>query len=638
MFARARPGRPVPGTARPGRQQAQLTGKFGARGLKDPFELEAELKGITPPPRLMDQYMREWKTKQASMRDYRQNGRQSREEQMAYLAAMMKDQYQQDKQTEINILSDKFAKEFMCWLMGDDPANPGDPAYVRDRMQLAGFDVKKPVRMRGEGVDEYLSSFLAKKSEFVKKWTRIRLGPHRAFKWNLGHFYLFYKYFLRNAPYTEDELLSDFDCFYPDLSSARPNQPYRELNHPGEIVLDGTRAKLEPHSAFCGTEAPTNQPTPVTVKTVPHNQHSAGPSSDVKQEQKTGMDDADGDAMQGVQPSATSQTSATGPTITVHSAPLPAVSNATGSGGANLDAQLPKAPVNPAQPPQTQAQSPRAPDDNEEEHRRAVNDLPTKDEIRQHKAGDAMERNRRLREARANRARQTPAPAPPVDIDMTNASQPQQPAAQPAVQQQQQAAPQQAVPQPSAPQQAPPQQAVPQQAAPQPAAPQQAEPQQAPPQQAAPQPPKDSRVEQAKLEAAQRRDAKQRAEDEKEGVARPIKKPRLKAPEFASADKSKIKLISALANEPDELAKRPSNDLSDNIGFLIRRQRVIAQLIQEGKTKDITPNVIETINAAVAKIQTELLRRQALQKLAEDEAAKARAKKNKGKGPATSKK
>jgi hypothetical protein len=288
MIPRARPGRPVAGSARPTQQQAQLTGKFGARGLKDPFEMESELKGITPPPRIMDQYMREWKTRQASMNPetYRANGRRSKAEQMAYLGAMMKEQYQQDKQNEVNILSDKFAKDFMCWLNGDDPKNPGDPAYVRDRMQLAGYNIKQPTRMRGEGVDEYLASFLDKKSEFVKKWTRIRMGPHRAFKWNLGHFYLFYKYFLRNAPYTEDELLSDFDCFYPDLSGPRDAQPYRELGHKDMIFYDGQRPRLEPHSAFCGTEAPTNQQPPVTVKNQPSVPEPPGPPSNIQQAQK----------------------------------------------------------------------------------------------------------------------------------------------------------------------------------------------------------------------------------------------------------------------------------------------------------------------------------------------------------------
>jgi hypothetical protein len=165
----------------------------------------------------------------------------------AVTGAIAEEEYKEQKTQMINYENDKFAKDFMCWLMGKDPTERTDPAYIKRRLQKEGINPNHGP-LRGEGVDEFLTSFLEKRAEFIHKFTRIKLGPNKAMKWNLGHYYLYYKYVLRDLPYPEDEIFDDFSVYFPLGSAPRPDKSYKTLS--GEKLKYGGRGELKPEY-FC---------------------------------------------------------------------------------------------------------------------------------------------------------------------------------------------------------------------------------------------------------------------------------------------------------------------------------------------------------------------------------------------------
>lgn len=136
--------------------------------------------------------------------------------------------------------------------------------------------------MLGKGIDEYLGSFIDKKAALKKKLALLRLGPHRAFEWNLGHFFLFYKYILRDLPYSEDDILTEFDSYFPDQQPPRPDKEYRTLE--GGVHKDGSRGVLRPdeeHGMYVVTPSNQRMPKPeplqraVDLEEVDPNRHVA---------------------------------------------------------------------------------------------------------------------------------------------------------------------------------------------------------------------------------------------------------------------------------------------------------------------------------------------------------------------------
>lgn len=127
-------------------------------------------------------------------------------------------------------VDDQFAKDFQVWLLGRDPENVFHPAYVKTREKQHGIERKKGERFLGKDIDEWLGSFIDRKADFMKKLTYLKMGPNKAFKWNLDHYWLFYKYILRGLPFPSDYVLNEFDALFPDTQGERkPEDAWRSL-------------------------------------------------------------------------------------------------------------------------------------------------------------------------------------------------------------------------------------------------------------------------------------------------------------------------------------------------------------------------------------------------------------------------
>lgn len=127
-------------------------------------------------------------------------------------------------------VDDQFAKDFQVWLLGRDPDNLYHPAYVKTREKQHGIERKKGERFFGKDIDEWLGSFIDRKADFMKKLTYLKMGPNKAFKWNLDHYWLFYKYIMRGLPFPSDYVLSEFDAMFPDTQGERkPEDAWRSL-------------------------------------------------------------------------------------------------------------------------------------------------------------------------------------------------------------------------------------------------------------------------------------------------------------------------------------------------------------------------------------------------------------------------
>lgn len=219
-------GRGKLGTAGPGPQYSQ---KWGASGLQDLFQREAQMTQLTPPPFIFNSAMEQWdKRVEHKLGIDPAEGDANKFRLAGAWQESGKRKYEQAYQEEYDLICEKFARDFQNWLLGQHPTDPTDEAYVDDK--LADLRIKpRHGKLPGKDVDAYLTSFIEKKSELKRKLMLLRLGPHRAFKWNLGHYWLFYKYILRNIKYVEDDLLTDFDKYWPDEDKPREPEDFRFL-------------------------------------------------------------------------------------------------------------------------------------------------------------------------------------------------------------------------------------------------------------------------------------------------------------------------------------------------------------------------------------------------------------------------
>lgn len=215
----------------------QLARKWGPP-TKDPFEAEETLKTLQPLPALTQEesarFQDYWLDTALHLKNpHAQNA--ASKKQGAALKYLTKKQLQAALHAHEQQINDEFARDFHMWLVGKTPTNPSHPAYVRDKEAKLGIDPNHG-NLPGTDIPAYLESFVDKKSAFMKKYAYLRMGPNKAFPWSLAHYWLYYKYILRGLPYTEDQLLGDFDKYFPDNSGPRPDEPFRTL--PGQEWRD----------------------------------------------------------------------------------------------------------------------------------------------------------------------------------------------------------------------------------------------------------------------------------------------------------------------------------------------------------------------------------------------------------------
>ena len=203
----------------------QLSWKFGPKG-KDPFEAEDALKTIQPLPYNSQQE----KQRAEDVFVIKQVGFEKKRDIHARARALLGYQAKKQlkthrKQTETQI-NDQFAKDFQMWLLGKDPTDPYHPAYVKNKLKELGVKpdhgpIPDPV------IADYMGGFIDRKSAFLKKIALLKAGPNKYFKWTLGHYLLYYKYILRGLPYPEDQMLAEFDQYFPDLNGPRAPAPVK---------------------------------------------------------------------------------------------------------------------------------------------------------------------------------------------------------------------------------------------------------------------------------------------------------------------------------------------------------------------------------------------------------------------------
>lgn len=215
----------------------QLSWKFGPHG-KDPFEAEDALKTIQPLPYNSQQ---EKQLAEQVFVDKHTGGTEKKRDQhyraQALLGYQAKKQLKTHrKQTETQI-NDQFAKDFQMWLLGKDPTDPYHPAYIKNKLKELGVKhdygpIPDPV------IADYMGGFIDKKSAFLKKIALLKAGPNKYFKWTLGHYLLYYKYILRGLPYPEDQMLAEFDQYFPDLNGPRAPAPVKLTGWKNYNILD----------------------------------------------------------------------------------------------------------------------------------------------------------------------------------------------------------------------------------------------------------------------------------------------------------------------------------------------------------------------------------------------------------------
>lgn len=213
------------GTAQPYQVPGQLMHKWGPQ--PDVFDQEDKIKQLQPPmDQLQDTKLKfdEEFNRLAAKKGGVAKVHQQKEIDRGGLQYIGKQKYKQQWQDAKWKVNDQFTKDFMCWVLGNDPKkNKNHPAYVKAREKEHNINRKPGQRFFGKDIDEWLGSFIDKKAEFMKKLTYLKMGPNKAFPWNLNHYWLFYKYILRGLPYQADYVLSEFDTFFPDLAGPRPD-------------------------------------------------------------------------------------------------------------------------------------------------------------------------------------------------------------------------------------------------------------------------------------------------------------------------------------------------------------------------------------------------------------------------------
>lgn len=210
--------------------EPEMARKSGGAGLLDPLQREKANPFITPPPRIMAQHMESFMN--AKMEEARRSGPV---QELALMNAVAAHELPRMMTAEEHRVNEQFAEDFMCFLNGKDPTDESDPAYVKNRLREIGM-MENHGPFMGRGIKEWMGGFLERKQKYALKLLQLRMGPHIAFEWHWGHYLLWYKYILRNVPYTEDELLADFDKYFPHSWGGRPAAHYRQLDHDPDAV------------------------------------------------------------------------------------------------------------------------------------------------------------------------------------------------------------------------------------------------------------------------------------------------------------------------------------------------------------------------------------------------------------------
>ncbi len=208
---------------RPLGTRPQVSFKWGAQP-RDPFEEEAKRQRLHPPERLMADTLAQYKN---ALRHEASHSKDPAR-QIAVESYLANSELPRNFQDLLDRESEQFTKDFMCWLQGKHPKSKADPAYVSHRLKQYGV---KPDHgpLHGPGIDEFLGSVVSKKADLHRKIALLAMGPDKAFPWTLEHYWLFYKYLLRDKPYLEDEMLPDFDMYWPNEQMGRPYKRFKGL-------------------------------------------------------------------------------------------------------------------------------------------------------------------------------------------------------------------------------------------------------------------------------------------------------------------------------------------------------------------------------------------------------------------------
>lgn len=213
----------VANSFRPQGSKPQISFKWGARPI-DPFEEEAKRNRLLPPERLMADKLNQYKS--ALRHEVRASGDDARRQAVEMVLT------ESDLPRNLRELQDKeaelFTKDFMCWLQGKHPKKESDPAYISHRLKQYGV-MPNHGPLHGPGITEFIKSTVDKKAQLHAKIAVLAQGPNRCFPWTIEHYWLFYKYLLRDKPFLEDEMLVDFDKFWPNESDGRVGQHFKGL-------------------------------------------------------------------------------------------------------------------------------------------------------------------------------------------------------------------------------------------------------------------------------------------------------------------------------------------------------------------------------------------------------------------------
>lgn len=212
-----------------GGSKAELSHKWGPR-VNDPFKAESKNGRLEPPARLMALHMQE--KNEDLLRELRHTYG-SPMEHTAILSELARQNLPKLQQKQRDAACEQFTLDFMNFLQGKDPESRRDPAYVKHRLKELGQTTHTKPAM-GKGIKEWLEGPIRKKAEILRKLTLLRLGPHKAFEWSLDTWWLYYKYILRDLPYPEDEVLHDFDKFWPTTERDRSDKPFKHMGRKGE--------------------------------------------------------------------------------------------------------------------------------------------------------------------------------------------------------------------------------------------------------------------------------------------------------------------------------------------------------------------------------------------------------------------
>lgn len=227
----------------------QISFKWGAKPL-NPFDEEAKRNRLLPPERLMADQLQLYKD------TLRKNAtKKNAAHKQALETVLMSSELPQNIRDLQDREAEQFTKDFMCWLQGKQPKSKSDPAYIDNRLKQYGIDPNHGP-LHGPGITEFIGSVVEKKAELHQKIALLAAGPDKMFPWGLDHYWLFYKYLCRDKPYPEDEMLYDFDKYWPNESKGRPDKSYKALGDPEKSYYGYRNEKSMKIPVNCKTNHP----------------------------------------------------------------------------------------------------------------------------------------------------------------------------------------------------------------------------------------------------------------------------------------------------------------------------------------------------------------------------------------------